>query len=72
MTERFAIVKFPLEDNKRAVVPLTWVNEEENVCYYPPKALFMKMDNLVKRESVPGNLWSYYKAVVIRKYCKYN
>lgn len=68
---KFAIVNFPLEEDRpRAVVPTTWLSCNDNECYYPKQESYNKLEKLTKSESVPDKNWPVHPIVLMKKYGK--
>ncbi|CAH0390724.1 unnamed protein product [Bemisia tabaci] len=50
MTEKkFAIVKFPEEDDAVDIIPTAWLHDDELYCYYPKMKTNEERNNLVRR-----------------------
>lgn len=70
-TYNFAIVKFPNENGARGIIPLTWVDEDdERYCSYPIVTTNEMRDSLIKNEAHPTQDWPKHKMVIMKKYGK--
>lgn len=68
----YAIVEF-IPSSGVAIVPVTWLNVEEDKCFWPPKrsSAFAKVSSLVKKLEMPVNLWDQFNVKVLGKASMY-
>ncbi|XP_021945113.2 uncharacterized protein LOC110843420 [Folsomia candida] len=65
---RFAIVKFPKENNAVAVVPKSWLKDD--CCYWPPRGA--DSGKMAKKDTAPDtDKWSKCEAIVIQYFDDY-
>lgn len=71
-TKRFCIVRGTYPDKSKWIeaIPIGWLTEDENACYWPPRAeldpdLF---DKMVKRVDVLGTYWEKHTIKVLSKF----
>ena len=63
----FAIVEFT-DSKEVAVVPVTWLNEEEYYCAWPRTSKEIKaLSSLIRKEVCPGQSWKNFQVVVFGK-----
>lgn len=74
MDKPFAIVKFPLEKNCVAVVPVTWLSEDNSTCMWPAngRANGKGVLALAEQQAPPGETgWEPHPVVVMTTYRTY-
>nr|XP_018900588.1 PREDICTED: uncharacterized protein LOC109032761 [Bemisia tabaci] len=73
MTEqKFAIVKFPDEDDAVDIIPTAWLHDDELYCYYPRVKTNEERNNLVRRcIEADEESWDVIPTVVLAKFVKY-
>lgn len=64
----YAIVEF-LCSKSVAIVPVTWLSTEKNLCGWPPKnsKLHDKISSIVKNVTDPEDDWKNFKVRVLEK-----
>lgn len=68
MGKKFAIVKFPNENDARGIVPMCWVDDSESFCFYPTVTTNEMRDSLIKSEQPPADDWPRHALVILKKY----
>ncbi|CAN7938121.1 unnamed protein product [Ixodes hexagonus] len=68
MDKPFAVVKFPQEDDSLAVVPLTWLSEQRDMCAWRAHIKGSKVSGMVERQVPPGTVgsgWGLFPVIVM-------
>ncbi|KAH6920369.1 hypothetical protein HPB50_028642 [Hyalomma asiaticum] len=67
MPKRFAIVKFPLENDLVDVVPLSWLTDGRSQCFWPQSVRNQQIPLLVEAEKAPNGegTWVKFPAEVV-------
>ena len=53
----YVIVVFTKE-NETALVPQSWLKDEDTVCYWPPYKTSARLNSAVQKVEPPGDTWS--------------
>ncbi|XP_049763694.1 uncharacterized protein LOC126092234 isoform X1 [Schistocerca cancellata] len=69
---KFAIVKFPEEDDALGIIALCWIQNDGTTCLYPPVTTDSKRNKLLREEALPLQSWSSHKISLMKKYATYN
>ncbi|XP_044733325.1 uncharacterized protein LOC123295928 [Chrysoperla carnea] len=70
VAKQFAVVEFDEVVNGKKVVeliPISWLNDDEMFCFWPPKDIEHTLQKLVKLKYAPGSDWDSYPIKVISK-----
>ncbi|KAL1469383.1 hypothetical protein MTO96_025107 [Rhipicephalus appendiculatus] len=67
MPKLYAVVKFPQEENKVAVVPLTWLTEDHSFCFWPPKMRGVRVPQLIRDLVAPSAEWGTYPVTIMAR-----
>ncbi|KAL3184114.1 hypothetical protein MRX96_000187 [Rhipicephalus microplus] len=65
----FAVVTFPEEQDKVAVLPLSWLTEDRAQCHWPPKRRGVRVEELVQDRVDPTAAWQKYPACLVARCC---
>ncbi|XP_049816187.1 uncharacterized protein LOC126263178 isoform X3 [Schistocerca nitens] len=69
---KFAIIKFPAEDDALGIIALCWIQNDGTTCLYPPVTTDSKRNKLLREEALPLQSWSSHKISLMKKYATYN
>ncbi|KAL3209924.1 hypothetical protein MRX96_037565 [Rhipicephalus microplus] len=65
MRKLFAVVTFPEEQDKVAVVPLSWLTEDRVQCHWPPKRRGVRVEELVRDRVDATAVWQKYPVCLV-------
>nr|XP_037275173.1 uncharacterized protein LOC119167747 [Rhipicephalus microplus]XP_037275174.1 uncharacterized protein LOC119167747 [Rhipicephalus microplus] len=63
----FAVVTFPEAQDKVAVVPLSWLTEDQAQCHWPPKRRGVRVEELVQDRVDPTAAWQKYPVWLVAR-----
>ncbi|KAL3246966.1 hypothetical protein MRX96_057320 [Rhipicephalus microplus] len=63
----FAVVTFPEEEDKVAVVPLSWLTEDRAQCHWPPKRRGVRVEELVRDRVDPTAASQKYPVCLVAR-----
>ncbi|XP_047109233.1 uncharacterized protein LOC124777770 isoform X3 [Schistocerca piceifrons] len=69
---KFAIVKFPEEDDALGIIALCWIQNDGTTCLYPPVTTDSKRNKLLREEALPLQSWSSHKISLMKKYASFS
>ncbi|KAL3210005.1 hypothetical protein MRX96_037485 [Rhipicephalus microplus] len=67
MPKLFAVVTFPEEQDKVAVVPLSWLTEDRAQCHWPPKRRGVRVEDLLRDRVDPTAAWQKYPVFLVAR-----
>ncbi|KAH7959242.1 hypothetical protein HPB49_009625 [Dermacentor silvarum] len=67
MPKPYRVVKFPMEDDTIAVVPSSWMSEDERYCFWPLHTRGSEVKSWVQKQRPPSENWGTYPAVVLAR-----
>ncbi|KAL3237656.1 hypothetical protein MRX96_048170 [Rhipicephalus microplus] len=65
MPKLFAVVTFPEEQDKVAVVPISWLTEDRAQCHWLPKRRGVRVEELVRDRVDPTAAWQTYPVCLV-------
>ncbi|KAF5271421.1 hypothetical protein FQR65_LT17617 [Abscondita terminalis] len=72
MTKYYAIVKFIDEDDALGIIPLNWVSENEDLCYFPNIKSDSVREKLIRIRADYEESWILCPIKILHKYETYS
>ncbi|XP_075556522.1 uncharacterized protein LOC142588568 [Dermacentor variabilis] len=72
MPKPYRVVKFPEENGCLAVVPTSWLAQNEDLCFWPQCVKGSEVKSMVKNQVAPQQDWGTYPVVVMARCSTYD